>query len=443
MDILIAFIIFIASLSLCLGFGITMILPLLLGFAVFSLVALRRGKSLREVGSMSISTVRDSLIVVKIILLLGCLTGLWRASGTIAYFVCGGVKLIPPTLFVLAAFVLTAVMSFALGTSFGVTATGGVILMAIGRAGGLNPVIVAGAILSGVYVGDRASPAASSANLVAVLTGTDMRKNVRLMLKNTVLPFVICCGIYAVISPFVPMTDMDVSLLENIESEFNLSWVCLVPAILILALPFCNVSIFLSILISMVSAFAVAVFFQDIGVFEAFKIMIVGFVPENEGLGSIFSGGGLVSMLEIACILIISGTYGGIFRGAGLLREVDNALLKLSGKIGRFETMLLMSFGICALFCNQTIGSIMQSELSSALYGESEDEKCAKMLDIENSVILTAGLIPWCIACSVPLGMLNASAASVPFACYLYVLPIIELIISRRKASLQHRETVL
>lgn len=433
MDILTAFVIFIIGLALCLGFGITMIAPLLFGLVLFSLVAVKRGKTVKEVGKMALSTVRDSLIVVKIILLLGCLTGLWRASGTIAYFVCGGVKLIPPALFILAAFVLTAVMSFALGTSFGVTATGGVILMAIGRAGGMNPVIVAGAILSGVYVGDRASPAASSANLVAVLTGTDMRKNVRLMLKNSILPFFICCLIYGLISFIVPMTDMDISLLESMGGEFNLHWTCLIPALLILALPFCNVSIIISILISMLSAFAVAVLAQDMSIVDALKTMVMGFAPRDASLGNIFSGGGLVSMLEVACILLISGTYGGIFRGAGFLEEVDKLLLKVSGKIGRYPTMIVMSLAVCAIFCNQTIGSIMQSELSAPLYGDSEEEKTAKMMDMENSVILIAGLIPWCIACSVPLGMLDASKAAVPFACYLYILPVIELVKDRRK----------
>lgn len=431
MDIIIAFLIFIACLVLCLSLDITMILPLALGLVLFSLVAVRRGKTVKQVGKMALSTMKDSLIVVRIILLLGCLTGLWRASGTIAYFVVGGVRVIPPALFILASFVLTAVMSFALGTSFGVTATGGVILMAIGRAGGMNPVIVAGAVLSGVYVGDRASPAASSANLVAVLTGTDMRDNVRLMLKNTILPFILCCVIYSVLSLITPMSEVDVSLLEEIAGEFNLSWLCLIPAVLMLLLPFCKVSIIASIVVSIVASFAVAVFTQGLSVLEALKAMVLGFAPENASLTATFSGGGVVSMLEIACILIISGTYGGIFRGAGLLNKVDELLIKLSGRIGRYPTMLIMSAGICAVFCNQTIGSIMQSELSAPLYGE--DEKTQKMMDMENSVILIAGLIPWCIASSVPLGMLNAGARSLPFACYLYLLPLIELAKGIRK----------
>lgn len=431
MDLIIAFIIFVACLVLCLSFDITMILSLIVGFILFSFVAMKRGKTAKEVAKLAIRTTKDSLIVVRIVLLLGCLTGLWRASGTIAYFVVGGVKIIPPSLFILAAFLLTAVMSFALGTSFGVTATGGVILMAIGRAGGINPVIVAGAILSGVYVGDRASPAASSANLVAVLTGTDMRDNVRLMVKNSILPFIICCGVYFALSFVTPMEEVRVSLLSDIAEEFNLGWICLVPAVLMLALPFCKLSIIASIIVSAVSAFAIAVFTQDMSVWETLKVMVLGFTPDNAALEGTFSGGGIVSMLEVACILLISGTYGGIFRGAGLLDELDKALLKLSGKIGRYKTMLIMSIVICAVFCNQTIGSIMQSELSAPLY--SGDEKSEKMMDIENSVILIAGLVPWCIACSVPLDMLGAGASSIPFACYLYLLPAIELIKAGRK----------
>lgn len=433
MDLIISFIAFIACLALCLSFDITMILPLIFGFFLFSLVAVRRGKTAKEVGKLALSTTKDSLIVVRIVILLGCLTGLWRASGTIAYFVCGGVKIIPPSLFILAAFLLTAVMSFALGTSFGVTATGGVILMAIGRAGGINPVIVAGAILSGVYVGDRASPAASSANLVAVLTGTDMRDNVRLMVKNSILPFLICCAVYFALSFVTPMEKVDVSLLGDIAEEFNLGWVCLIPAVLMLALPFCKVSIILSIIISAVSSFVLAVFAQDMSVLETLKAMVLGFTPNNAALAGTFSGGGIVSMLEVACILVISGTYGGIFRGAGLLDELDRALLKLSGKAGRYQTMLIMSIALCAVFCNQTIGSIMQSELSTPLYGDSDDEKREKMMDMENSVILIAGLVPWCIASSVPLGMLGAGISSLPFACYLYLLPAIELIKAGRK----------
>ena len=130
-------------------------------------------------------------------LLIGCLTSLWRQSGTIAYFTYYGVRLIPPQAFILAAFVLSALMSYALGTSFGVAATIGVILMTIARASGVSTVIAGGAILSGVYFGDRGSPAASSASLVANETGTDASQNFRRMMPSALLPLGLCVLIYA------------------------------------------------------------------------------------------------------------------------------------------------------------------------------------------------------------------------------------------------------
>lgn len=46
------------------------------------------------------------------------------------------------------------------------------------------------------------------------------------------------------------------------------------------------------------------------------------------------------------------------------------------------------------------------------------------MLDIENSAILEAGLVPWCIACSVPLAMLGADYRSALAGFYLWLVPL-------------------
>ena len=130
---------------------------------------------------------RQSLLVLRILFLIGAITGLWRSSGTIAYCIYHGVRLITPGLFLFIAFLLTAALSYALGTSFGVASTAGVIFMALARSGGVNEALAAGAILSGVYFGDRCSPVSSSANLVAVVTGTTLYRNVRRMFL-TALP---------------------------------------------------------------------------------------------------------------------------------------------------------------------------------------------------------------------------------------------------------------
>jgi len=422
MELLIVFLLFLSCMAVCLGLGITMLLPLAVGFGLFFLLAAKKGHRPKEVLKMAAGTLPESFIVIQVMLLIGCLTGLWRSCGTIAYFVSFGVGLMPPTMFLLAAFLLSSVMSYALGTSFGVTATCGVILMAIARAGGVNPLLAAGAVYSGVYVGDRGSPAASSGNLVAAVTGTDMRQNVRQMIPSSVLPFLLCCGIYGVLSVFFPMGSADVSVLIRLRGAFSLHWTCLIPAVLMLVLPFCGVPVKGSMAVSIVASFAVAMAVQGQGFFQTLWAMIAGYVPAQESLTAMLSGGGVVSMLEVSGILLISGTYGGIFRETGMLTPVTDRLQAMAGKIGRYPAMLLMSFVLCAMFCNQTISTIMQSQLSAPLYGLEEKEE--KMLDLENSAIMTAALIPWCIACSVPFGMMGVGPKALLFGFYPMLLPL-------------------
>lgn len=428
MDLLIALIVFVFAMVGSLMLNASMIFPLLIGFCVFSGLAVKNGWTIRKVLSFAAGSFRESFIVIGNLLIIGCLTGIWRVCGTIAYFVTLGVSLIPPGLFLLAAFLLAAAMSYAIGTSFGVTATAGVILMAIARAGGVNPVMAAGAILSGVYVGDRGSPAASSAVLVSVLTGTDMRRNVRIMLKTSVVPFLICCALYGALSACFPPTSIDDGISRLLSEEFVLGWYCLIPAVLMIALPFLGLKVKMAMLVSLLSALAVSVFSQGDGVVDCLRAMVLGYRAENGALNDMLSGGGVASMLEVSAILLISGTYGGIFRGTGMLKPVNDGIRRWSERIGRFPTMILLGAGACGLFCNQTIGAIMQNQLSAALYGDSEKERYEKMSDMENSVILVAGLVPWCIASSVPLGMLGANARSIPAALYLWMVPLARLI---------------
>lgn len=435
MTLLTAFLIFIACMAISLILDITMLLPLGIGFGLFSALAVRKGFAFKGVLRLAADSLKDSFIVIGILLIIGCLTGLWRLSGTVSYFVTLGISAIPPQLFLLAAFLLSSFMSYALGTSFGVTATAGVILMSVARAGGVNPVLAAGAIMSGVYVGDRGSPAASSGNLVAVLTHTDMRKNVREMLKCSLVPFILCCVIYCLLSLFAPIEHIDTGILSLLDSEFALEWYCLIPAVLMIILPFCGMNVKWSMAVSLAASFAVAMLVQHEGLLSCLNAMIFGYSPKDAALSSMLSGGGVVSMLEICGILLISCSYGSIFRGTGLLSPVGEKVRQAAARIGRFPVMLILGAGTAALFCNQTIAAIMQSNLTDELYGNSDEERRHKMLDMENSVILLAGLVPWCIACSVPLAMLGVDARALPFSFYLWLVPLWWLIRSRKRSA--------
>lgn len=431
MELTMAFAVYLGSTVLLLALGKSMLWPLGIGFVLFSALALQRGHSLRDVGRMVVKSIPNSLIVVAVMLLIGCLTGLWRLSGTIAYFVTLGVSLIPPRFFLLAAFLLSSAMSYALGTSFGVTTTAGVILMSIARAGGVNPVFAAGAIISGVYVGDRGSPAASSASLVAAVTKTDLRENVRIMLKTSIGAFGICIVLYGVLSLFCPMEKSDQTVLLELGEEFRLGWVCLIPAVLMILLPFCRMPVKWAMAVSIAASAAVAAFWQGDSLASCVRIMLMGYTAKNPALDGVLSGGGAVSMLEVSGILLLSGAMGGVLQGAELLGPLHSRIGLLSGKLGRFPTMLLLSVVVCAVFCNQTIGIIMLGQLSGALYGG--EEKKAWMSDMEDSVVTIAGLVPWCIASAVPRAMLGANAASIPLSAFLWLLPLSTLLREKSK----------
>ena len=424
MGLYVALAVFMAVMVTSLSTGVSMILPMLVGVIAFSLLAMLRGFRLTALISMLGKGMGESLVVVVVMVFIGCLTSLWRQSGTIAYFTYYGVKLIPPQVFILAAFALSAAMSYALGTSFGVAGTIGVILMTIARASGVSAVITGGAIFSGIYFGDRGSPAASSASLVANETRTDVTKNFRRMLPSSAVPMLICALVYALLSVFNRPGSMDTELLTRFEGEFILSPWCLLPTLLLLVMAFAGMKIRRVMQINIIVSVVLTCLLQKIPLMEVLRRMITGYIPRDAALAGILSGGGVVSMAEIVVLLLLSSGCAGIFEGTGMLSGVEDALARCARRIGRFPAMVIASFGVCAIFCNQTIGIIMCRQCMHRNYGEEEAERIRMMLDIENSVVTIAGLVPWCIACSVPLKMLGCGLSSLPFACFLYLVPI-------------------
>ena len=200
----VCFALFFAMVAACLAAGWSVAWALLGGLVLFWLLGLRLGFTWGQLWEMAWAKCRKSLIVVRIILLIGVITGVWRCGGTIACCIVWGVGLATPRLFLALAFLLCAAFSYVLGTSYGVSSTLGVILMALARSGGVDPAVAAGVILSGVYFGDRCSPASSAASLVAAVTGTDLYRNVGRMLRTGALPTLLTLGAYLVLSQLHP-----------------------------------------------------------------------------------------------------------------------------------------------------------------------------------------------------------------------------------------------
>lgn len=158
MDFIIAVIIFIFSLIYNISKQYSLIIPLLIGMLAFSSVAFYRGFKFRDIVVMLMKGMKKSLYILSIFALIGMITALWRAGGTIPFFVYYGIKIMNPDYFILFAFLLTCFVAFALGTCIGTAGTVGVVLIILARSGGVNIYVAAGAILSGAFLETEARP---------------------------------------------------------------------------------------------------------------------------------------------------------------------------------------------------------------------------------------------------------------------------------------------
>jgi NhaC family Na+:H+ antiporter len=171
--------------------GLSLVLALFLGLIAFVIYAFYRGFSPSSILSMIWKGIKSARTVIMVLTLIGILTALWRAGGTIPYIIYHSVQYIEPRFFVVFAFLLCCLMSVLIGTSFGSASTMGVICMTIGLSLGIDPFYTGGAILSGVYFGDRCSAMSSSASLVSELTGTNLFINIKNMIRTSIVPFIL------------------------------------------------------------------------------------------------------------------------------------------------------------------------------------------------------------------------------------------------------------
>lgn len=424
MDLLAAFGLFFGCVIGCMARGYSLFWALLVGFFCFLGLGLRRGVPAPVLLKMAGKGMGACVKVLRILLLLGLLTALWRAGGTVAFFVWGGIQLITPKTFVLVAFALSAVFSLAFGSSFGVVGTAGVILMTIARSGGASLSVTAGAIMSGIYFGERLSPASSSAALTAAVSGVDQRAFQMRMWRTTPAALLMTLGLYGVLSVLCPIREVDAQVTAALQEGFVLTWPVVLPAAALLILPWLRISATASIAVSCALSAGCALLVQQLPSRELLLVCVLGYRPALPALTELMSGGGLISMVNVVGIVLLSCAYSGIFSGTGLLTPVTDRVGALVERYGLFAAHVVVSFCCCALFCNQTVGIVMGAQLLKEEYRSRGINALELAENLGNTVINLSGLVPWAIAASVPLATMGVGAEALPLAFYLYLLPL-------------------
>lgn len=419
-------------LMFCVYKGIYLLYPLIIGLFIFIYVAVRRGFKLNQLLDMILKSSRKSFMIISILILIGAITAVWRASGTISFLVYYGIRLMNPSYFILYAFLMSSVVSLLLGSSFGTVGTIGSILMVMVKGGDINTSMVAGAIISGAYFGDRISPVSSSANLVAAVTNTELYTNIRNMFKTTVVPYVLTIVLYAVLSVRNPLHLGESQLTEEIINAFNLSWIVVIPALIILVLAAFRVEVKLSMVVSIICGIVIAVFVQQTEISDIFRFIIFGYEMGGQTLlGNIIKGGGIISMLSASMIILVAFALSGIFEGTSLLEEVELWIKKMSDKVGLFAAMIITSIITGSFGCSQTLALMLAYQLMKKAYDSAGVDKHELAIDIENTAIVMSAMIPWNIAGAVPAATLSVDASFVLYSFYLYILPLTNLLAKR------------
>lgn len=363
--------VFLGGLAVCVLTGASVLWALLLGLACFAGYALRQGHAPRDVALMLWSGVRSVRNILIIFGLIGMLTAVWRASGTLPFIIHHTLQWVDPAYFILWVFLLCCLLSLLLGTAFGSVSTLGVIFMMLARSAGLDELATAGAIMSGIYVGDRCSPVSSSAALVCALTNTNIYANMRRMWTTSALPFALTCAGYLALSLSGPARLAAPDAAGQLDRFFILSGWTLLPAACIVVLSLFRADVKQAMFWSILAGGAVCLTVQGMEPGELFACLAFGYTPAPGA--EILAGGGIRSMLQVAGIVLLSSSYSGIFDATDLLSGFGGLIRRLAERIGTFRAMTLASVPVSGISCNQTLATILTAQLCRPCYARRQD----------------------------------------------------------------------
>ncbi|MEI6865931.1 Na+/H+ antiporter NhaC [Flavicella sp.] len=385
---------------------------------------------------------KSVLVPVLILFLVGALAGTWLISGVIPAMVYYGLQVLDPDIFLPAAVIISAIISIATGSSWTTSATVGIALVGVGTALGIAPGMVAGAVISGAYFGDKMSPLSDTTNLAPAMAGTDLFTHIKYMSITTIPTLVITLIVFTLISMNLNTTgSTDLSdMLLVIKNTFYISpWLFAVP-ITVVALILLKVKPLISLLSGVVLAAVFAVVFQgDItlsladstlgGIVKA-VLTDIQIITDNEALNKLFSSGGMKGMIWTILLIISAMIFGGIMDGIGALALVTVSLLKMTSSVfGLFASTVVSCLGLNLIASDQYLAIVIPGKMFKQAYKDKNLAPENLSRTLEDSGTVTSVLIPWNTCGAYQSSVLGVSVADYfVFAIFNYLSPITTLV---------------
>lgn len=206
----------------------------------------------------------------------------------------------------------------------------------------------------------------------------------------------------------------------------------LIPALLILILSLLKIDVKVTMLASVVAAAAICLLYQHMPLAQLPRLLVMSYHTADAQIASMLNGGGVRFMLNVAAIVCLSSSYAGIFAGTGLLDSLKARVAALGGRISAFFVVFCVSVA-AIIACNQTL-TIM---LTHQVCGTVEPDAQQFAVDLGDTAVVLAPLVPWSIAGAVPLASIGAPTVCLAAACYLYALPLWQLLVRSISAKKQ------
>lgn len=411
-------------------------IPLIIGTTVAALVAWKSGYTWKEIEEMMYKGIRLALPAVIIIILVGLTIGAWMGGGIVATMIYYGLQIITPSWFLVTIALICAIVSLAIGSSWSTMGTIGVAGMGIGLSMGIPAGMIAGAIISGAYFGDKMSPLSDTTNLAAGLTGTDLFDHIKHMFYTTIPGLAIALGVYAFLgnkfaSNHIELTEIAETAKVLQESFVITPFLLLVP-LLVIVMVALKVPAVPALIVGIILGFLSQVGIQGGSMADAINALQSGFKIEtgNAMVDKLFEGGGLDSMMYTVSMTIVAMTFGGILEFSGMLKSIMNQLLKVVKSTG---SLIMSTIGACVLTnatcAEQYISIVVPSRMFSKAYKDQGLHSKNLSRSLEDGGTLTSVFIPWNTCGVFIFGTLGVSVVQYgPYAILNLVVPFIAIL---------------
>ena len=426
-------------------------IALLFSSCVGILIGLSYGYSWESLRERIFSSIGSAMGAIIILLIIGALSGTWMLSGVVPTMIYYGLDILHPSYFLVAACIICAIVSLATGSSWSTIATVGVALLGIGTVMEMNLGMVAGAIISGAYFGDKMSPLSDTTNLAPAMAGTDLITHIKYMLITTVPTFIIALIIFGVLG-ITHNSDFDSSsvtmMQKSIDETFNISpFLLLVPALVfymiykkIEAIP----ALFLGTLLgALVAVFAQPDLLQSLsngvsGWKASYSVIVnsmfgeTSIVTGNETMDNLLVSRGMEGMMNTIWLVLCAMSFGGVMEGTGMLKSLTEVMVK---KVKSTGSLISTTAGTCVFFNVTASDQYLAIVVPGKMYSEEfknrnlAPENLSRTL--EDSGTVTSVLVPWNTCGAAQATVLNVATGTYWMYCFFNLIsPITTVVVA-------------